>query len=800
MARRDSGPTSKEAAMTTTTEAFSPFGTLGEDLADDPPTPAATTTRSPAEPSRAPLTSPFGSLLAHELGIGEAQELQDTVHELLTELEDEDFTDSLEALVDEAAARHTVDLTSWSTAPAPAEARAMLEAWLEPLASEAERSLDALSEQLASLDPATVSEAELEAMLDGVGEVPAMGNEVFEQFLGGLVRKVKSFAKGAVNVVKKGIAAVGNILPIGVLLDRLKGLVRSLLRGVLQTAISRLPSGVQPIARTVAAKLGIAEAETTAPADGQGTSSPAILGEAFDTQLVGLLSSDSPKAEADEAEAEPEADRSADAQRELDDSRARLAEQLADLGPGESAAPAVQQFLPALLAARPLIKMAVTVIGRDRVINFVADKIALLIQGLVGQDAARQLARPLVDLGFKALGFETPPAPTMLAGEALAATVEGTMERLMDLPAEAFADELQLESAVQSAFAEAAAAAIPDRFLREDLPEREVAASGSGVWVLMPRAARPHYRYRRYSRVFVIPVTRPVARAVPWTDGGTLETYLLDRGVRSWPAPAEIRVYETLPGAELGHLAQGEAGEAPSGQVSEQAQEFQPLTPEIAGLLVGEPGLGRRMSPAARWPGHHPAFRPPAFRGGHPMGPAIHHRPVPGRRYVHVRPVAGPAGLHPRVRRPRRRVGFALILTGSSPQLRVRLRLSERQGQELAAKLTPVAPGKPDLAGALAMVKEIYAATLPGRIVSRLTQRGLEPDATRGAAFADKVVAGVTSALSTALQERPHLIASAVQDPADGITVTITFRGVTRESLGNPLPAGTVEVAPGWGL
>jgi len=443
--------------------------------------------------------------------------------------------------------------------------------------------------------------------------------------------------------------------------------------------------------------------------------------------------------------------------------------------------------------------MAVTVIGRDRVINFVADKIALLIQGLVGQDAARQLARPLVDLGFKALGFEAPPAPT-LAGEALAATVEGTMERLMDLPAEAFADELQLESALQSAFAEAAAAAIPDRFLREDLPQREVAAGGSGVWVLMPRAARPHYRYRRYSRVFVIPVTRQAARAVPWSDGGTLETYLLDRGVRSWPAPAEIRVYETLPGAELGHLAQGEAGETPSGPASEQAQEFQPLTPEMAGLLVGEPGLGRRMYPAARWAGRQSAFRYPAFRGGHPVSPAVHYRPVPGRRYVHIRPVAGPAGLRPRVRRPRRRVGFAFILAGSNPQLRVRLRLSERQGQELAAKLAPTASGKPDPAAALTMLKEIYAATLPGRIVNRLMLRGLEPDATKAASVADKVIAGVTSALSTALQERPHLIASAVQDPADGITITITFPGVTKESLGNPLPAGAVEVTPGWGL
>jgi hypothetical protein len=785
--------------MTTMTEAFSPFGTLGEDLAVDPPTPAATTIQSPAEPMRAPVTSPFGSPLTHELGVGEAQELEDTVHELLTELEDEDFTDSLEALVDEAAARHTVDLTSWSTAPAPAEARAMLEAWLAPLASEAERSLDALSEQLSYLDPATVSEAELEGVLDRAGEVPAMGNEVFEQFLGGLIRKAKSFAKGAVNVVKKGIAAVGKILPVGILLDRLKGFVRSLLRGVLQTAISRLPSAVQPIARTVAAKLGIAEAEATAPVGGQETSSPEMLAEAFDAQLVGLLSSGTNEAEAeDEAEAEAEADRSADAQRELDDSRARLAEQLTDLGPGESAAPAVQQFLPALLAARPLIRMALSVIGRDRVINFVADKIALLIQGLVGQDAAHQLARPLVDLGFKALGFETPPAPT-LAGEALAATVEGTMERLMDLPAEAFADELQLESALQSAFAEAAAGAIPDRFLREDLPQREVAAGGSGVWVLMPRAARPHYRYRRYSRVFIIPVTRQAARAVPWSDGGTLETYLLDRGVRSWPAPAEIRVYETLPGAELGHLAQGEAGETPSGPASEQAQEFQPLTPEMAGLLVGEPGLGRRMYPAARWAGHHSAFRYPAFRGGHPS-PAVHHRPVPGRRYVHIRPVAGPAGLRPRVRRPRRRVGFAIILGGSNPQLRVRLRLSERQGQELAAKLAPTASGKPDPAAALTMLKEIYAATLPGRIVSRLILRGLEPDATKAASVADTVVAGVTSALSTALQERPHLIASAVQDPADGITITITFPGVTKESLGNPLPAGAVEVTPGWSL
>lgn len=778
--------------MSMMTQAFSPFGTTTEasegqgTQSEDRESAAAVSPESRPGPA-AFAASPFGALRSYELGGAQAQEWEDAAHELLTELEDEDFTDALESLVDEAAARHTVDLTSWSTVPSPAESRALLEAWIEPLAAEAERSLDTLAEQLSGVDPARVTEAELTELLDGTGEVPALGSEVFEQFLGGLLRKAKSFARGAIGVVKKGIEAVGKILPIGMIFDRLKGYVRTLLRGVLQTAIARLPENVQPIARTVASKLGIGEitGETvTSESDGHEGGSPAMLAENLDAQLVGLLTDDrGGEAEGEDHEAEAEADREADAQRELDDARARLAEQLVELSPGESAAPAVQQFLPALLAAKPLIRMAMGIIGRDRIINFVADRIASLIQGLVGADAARQLARPLVDLGFKALGFEAPANPALLAGEALSATVEGTMERLMEMPAETFTDELQLESALQSAFAEAAAAAVPDRFLRQDLPEREVAAGGSGVWILMPRAARPHYRYRRYSRVFVIPVSRQVARAIPWSGGGTLETHLLDRGVHAWPAPAEIRVYETLPGAELGHLAQGESAGGPA---AEQAQEYQPLTPETAGLLLGEPGLGRRIPVRGGWRGPSRA-------------PAWGHRPVPGRRYVHVRPVAGPGGLRPPVRRPRRLVTFSLALAGSSPHVRVRLRLSERQGQELAAKLTPATPGQPaDLAGALTMLQEHYKLTLPGRIAGRLVRRGLQPDTAKAAATADKIIAGVSAALSAMLKERPHLIVAAVRDPADGITITVTFPGVTRESLDAPLPAATVAVSAGW--
>ena len=75
------------------------------------------------------------------------------------------------------------------------------------------------------------------------------------------------------------------------------------------------------------------------------------------------------------------------------------------------------------------------------------------------------------------------------------------------------------------------------------LPRRRAArardrATGEAAWVLVPPAARPAYRCRRYSRVFVVPIRRQVARAVRWSDGGTLESYLLDQGARSWPVQA----------------------------------------------------------------------------------------------------------------------------------------------------------------------------------------------------------------------------------------------------------------------
>jgi hypothetical protein len=324
---------------------------------------------------------------------------------------------------------------------------------------------------------------------------------------------------------------------------------------------------------------------------------------------------------------------------------------------------------------------------------------------------------------------------------------------------------------------------MPDQFLRQDLPERETAGE-DGAWILLPRSARPRYRHRRFTRVHAVPITRQVARAVPWSDGGTLEAYLLDRGAESWPVNAEVDLYEALPGTQLGHMAAGEGGQtAPQG--FDAATELQPLSPEVAGLLLGEPGLGRgpARSPAGATP---TAMRPAPARV----------RPAPGGRFYRVRPTG--LGVR-RPPRPRRRVAVWFDLTSGRPGLRIAIRLSERQAQQLLTRLDPATDGgKRDLPGALADLKAHYQTALPSTLMARLRRTKTASNAAQAGPTADRVTAAVTTALSGFLTERSHLLAAAARDPAHGVTLTLTFPGVTLQSLGSSLPAGTVDVSPGW--
>ncbi|HEX7670212.1 MAG TPA: hypothetical protein VF395_11540, partial [Polyangiaceae bacterium] len=446
-----------------------------------------------------------------------------------------------------------------------------------------------------------------------------------------LIKKVVTIAKnpikGVVDIAKKGLGTVvagvkgiGKHL-IGPLLAKLKkaglGLLKGVLKKLLRPLTKMLPAPVRPIVPIITKALGIGEftGESAHLENTFETGFASEMAQTFDEEVAAMLFAptgedsalqanylENPAAsetfetfenlenfetletfesfeqlesfesfeslESWESVGAGESGNGEDALAELDDARAKLAAQLTEYT-GENPVGPIQEFLPAVLAIRPLIKFGLKVTGaRDKLIDLLSRPLAALIRSIVGpanikrisaivgKQPDRMIARAGVGLAFTALGLETSNQVehSAIPGEALASAVEATVNRVLDeLSSEELGDPLQVSAAVQRAFAEAASAYLPDRVLRSDLPERETANEG-GMWVLMPRSTAPRYRFRKYSRVFAIPITRRAARQVPWSDGGTLEQYLLDLGINRWPVRAELDLYETMPGTSLGHF------------------------------------------------------------------------------------------------------------------------------------------------------------------------------------------------------------------------------------------------------
>ena len=397
----------------------------------------------------------------------------------------------------------------------------------------------------------------------------------------------------------------------------------------------------------------------------------------------------------------------------LDAARARLAQELQEAPAGVSPIAEVEQFIPVVMAALPIIRIGLGIIGRDKVVRFLADKLAGLIKGHIGPEAAQTLARPIVDIGLRMLTLEAESGGAATVGaEAMVATLEDTVRTLGELPAEAFADPIRLEAETQEAFAAAAARHIPRSLLARRLPTVET-SDGVGVWVYMPRATRPCYRYKKFTRVYQVPISQPTARAIRFPAGDTLERRLLDAGARVWPVQTEVHLYETLPGTQLGHLAAFE-GEQGVGEAGETALEFETLTPEAAAMLVKEPGLGASKR---------------------------------GRRSRRLFRVAAP-GL--RIRRKKRFV-VRIDTTAAAPVARLHVRLSEREAHEAAAAL-----GKQAHAQVVAQLRTTLGPAFRAALTARLTRHlaakadgAVPPD--RPAALAEAMINGALAALSASL-------------------------------------------------
>ena len=366
------------------------------------------------------LSSPFSEGLV----AADRPESEEAFAALAAELEDEEFGEAVQALVDEAAGRHLAAVGGWPSGGTEQLAAGEVEAWMAGIASEADRLLEHVERHFATRTPESLAEGEVEAVLTEALASQGRPGLDGEDFLGTLARKVGSFAKGVGKLAKRGIAVAGRHL-MGPLFGILRKLVPQLLKRVLGFALNKLPPSLQKDATTLAAKLGIAlpaAAAAAAPAPStEPVPSPepapepsapagATLAELFDAELAGAVAAEQ-QATTDQYETESAFGAAGEAQDDgavarLDSARADLVDQIAGADPGSVLTAELEQFLPVVMAALPLVRTGIRLLGRDKVVGLIAKPLAELIKGHVGPEATRALSRAIADKGLGLLSLE----------------------------------------------------------------------------------------------------------------------------------------------------------------------------------------------------------------------------------------------------------------------------------------------------------------------------------------------------------------------------------------------------------
>lgn len=758
---------------------------------------------APLSPARAfgparELESPFTSEYALE---GGAQPVPgaERYARLLGELYDSELEEALTDLVNEAAslaedrfARETGD-----PARERQDAERAVAEFLEPLEREATAMLERLADAAGERDAGSMTEAEVEALFERVQPGGAMPSPVFEDFL----KKLWNKAKKAVKSVAK---VVGKVLPINAVLGKLKALVRPLLQRVLRFAIDKLPAAVRPAARQLASRfLGVkAEAEAEEPLSRrtQAAADPATIQEELDARLAAsLLGGEDVEAELEDEDArEAAAFGPVDPLRELEEARDQFARDVAALRPGQDPTPAVEHFIPAILAAA---KIAIGIIGRQRVVNFLASLVAKLISKFVGPEAATALSRALVDTGLRLVSLETAPeAERLAAGYTVASTVEDTVNRLVaDAPAEAWESEGLLEAYTLEAFEKAAAGNFPDATIRPELRE---SAQAPGAWVLMPAQGR-RKRYKKYTRVLEAQLTPQMAQWIRSFGGVRLATVLQDRYGVARDAPVQVRLhlYEAIRGTTLSHVALHEKGLPGLGTARRSSWTLlHPLTPCTAGLLFQEPGLGADV-----------ADRFLSDRNLVDVGQRFFFVEIPG---VTPRPLAPAPGTGGRVACRDDASRTSLVLDFPRGQIRLYLFYSEADAQQLLGQLQKRSPGAiPALfaPGLDASLRAIFRGDAPKRlrvIHEAVPSQGFLAGAGAtvlkmvGEKLAEWLVEWLLKALKAEVERGYERFVArfraAVADKACGVTVAITFQGPAfLEKLRAALTSNPLAAVPG---
>ena len=257
--------------------------------------------------------------------------------------------------------------------------------------------------------------------------------------------------------------------------------------------------------------------------------------------------------------AEPEAGSQLEA---LAEARSAFMTQLQAASDNEDLGPAVERFIPAIL---PALRLGIRLVGRPKVVNFLAGFLAKLIGRWVGPQFSRPLSQAVVDVGLRIIGLEQ-GQPGELEAEAapalLAATVEDTVRRVFRAARARAGGREPVPGRGERGVRAGGGGELP---LEPGAADLRIAPSLGGTFV--PRHARQPFAYKKFSRVPEVELTEAQAAIMRGFGGVTLAAALRAGGLKL-PAKFRVHIFEAGPGTTLPRLARLEgsgdlAGEEP---------------------------------------------------------------------------------------------------------------------------------------------------------------------------------------------------------------------------------------------
>jgi hypothetical protein len=734
--------------------------------------------------------SPF-ALTADE-GVQESTS-ETAIAEAFAALRDETFDEALASLAEETEGAIAERFTS-ETAASAVERERYGDSQLAGVRFEAQQYLDALEAGIQGLDVASLSPEQLQETLDRFDPETRDLTPAGEEFIGALVRKakkaVKFVTKTALNAAKGVGKLAGSVL--GGVLKKLKALINPLLRRVLSFAIGRLPAPLQPAARILASKI---TSEASEDEGFETTPAPAnlidveTLAESFDAALAeATLYATHEQTDREDLDFD---ERDAPDTRELEtlaEARAELTERLRSASDDEDLGPAIEQFVPALLAA---LRLGINVVGRSKVVNFLAGYLAKLIGKWVGPTMSKPLSSAIVDIGLRLISLENENGTSgegrdnEAAPVALASLIEDTVRRLAEHEDYVFENEDLLQLAAAEAFSQSVATHFPPRFVR---PAIQQAPSLGGVFVARrSRSLRP---YLKYSRTPEVEISSAIADTIPTFGGVTLGSALRASGA-TFPIRARLHLYQAVAGTTLPRIARVDRVGAGRGYLG--ATALHPLTTQAAAVLVREPRLGAAVPSTYLRSRHRIAVGQRFFA----LEPAttFDSLAMPGTRDGRA-PQSRPTGAWMTINPLRGRVTLALHFSEPDAQTLVAAIREGRGGPALLQALTGLVR---DLhQGAGARVRVVREDEENPEVLESLTGHALVSPL--HGSIRRRLRAWVLPALASWVRGNVEAFARAAAHPGSGVTVRVRLTGIPgldqgavnrRSPIGTPLTRPT---------